>query len=207
MKLPGIEDPRILPSIGRVTRSVSILNKTTKTWTNMSETETAQAHMIDDDDNDNISGNITTTTTDVMHVVTTTSASSKSQCSYTQNSSSSKSLLSNPQTMTFGSNTQPLPPVSTKRKTITPSPIVMNRQTNPVSTTTPNSTNPTNPTNKKSKSNRILVVDDSPMCQRILIRMLQKHGFEVDTADNGVEAIEKLSIEPCLYHACLMDLR
>ena len=54
---------------------------------------------------------------------------------------------------------------------------------------------------------RVLVVDDSPICQRILVRMLNKHGYEVDTADNGLGAIEKLSIEPCLYRACLMDLR
>ena len=45
------------------------------------------------------------------------------------------------------------------------------------------------------------------MCQRILVRILQKHNYDVDTADNGQEAVDKLSIEPCLYSACLMDLR
>ena len=180
LKLQSVEDARILPAIGRLSRSVSILNKTVKTWTSMSETEVAKAHIIDDDKDDKSS---------------VSSTSSKSPVPYTLNSASSKSLLSNPQTMTFGSNTQPLPPIITNKDKSITSPVTISRRTI------------TSCTNNSKSLSRILVVDDSPMCQRVLIRMLQKHGYEFDTADNGVEAIEKLSIEPCLYNACIMDLR
>jgi len=51
------------------------------------------------------------------------------------------------------------------------------------------------------------VVDDSPMCQRVLVRALTNNGFLTDTADNGQIACDKLLVEPCMYDCVLMDLR
>jgi CheY-like chemotaxis protein len=54
---------------------------------------------------------------------------------------------------------------------------------------------------------RVLIVDDSPMCQRVLAKILTNKGCDIDTAANGKEACDKLFIEPCLYDVVLMDLR
>ena len=51
------------------------------------------------------------------------------------------------------------------------------------------------------------MVDDSSLCQKILVKVLQKIGIEVDLANNGQEAIELLRIPPCGYLAVFMDLR
>ena len=59
----------------------------------------------------------------------------------------------------------------------------------------------------EEKALRVLVVDDSPLCQRVLTRILVKHGFDTDTANNGQDACDKLFIEPCVYDIVLMDLR
>ena len=59
----------------------------------------------------------------------------------------------------------------------------------------------------EDKPLRVLVVDDSPLCQRVLTRILNKHGFDTDTANNGQDACDKLFIEPCVYDIVLMDLR
>ena len=82
----------------------------------------------------------------------------------------------------------------------------VNRQNSAHSNYTDESGKSTNSVTRRSAP-RILVVDDSPMCQRVLIRILTNDGYDVDTANNGLEAVEKLSIEPCIYVACLMDLR
>jgi CheY-like chemotaxis protein len=59
----------------------------------------------------------------------------------------------------------------------------------------------------KARPLRVLVVDDSPMCQRVLVRALTNNGFLTDTADNGQTACDKLLVEPCMYDCVLMDLR
>jgi PAS domain S-box-containing protein len=50
---------------------------------------------------------------------------------------------------------------------------------------------------------RVLVVDDSPVNQRVAVRMLEKMGHVVDVADNGVGALAALG--RVRYDAVLMD--
>ena len=40
---------------------------------------------------------------------------------------------------------------------------------------------------------RVLVVDDEPMVREVLARYLAKEGFDVDTAPDGIEALEAVS--------------
>lgn len=50
---------------------------------------------------------------------------------------------------------------------------------------------------------RILVAEDHPVNQKMMTKMLEKLGCRVDTADNGIEAIEKVEHGP--YDLVLMD--
>ncbi len=50
------------------------------------------------------------------------------------------------------------------------------------------------PDSKKSRK-KILVVDDSAVIRRYLISLFQKHGYSVDFAKNGREALQKLKQE------------
>jgi twitching motility two-component system response regulator PilH len=51
---------------------------------------------------------------------------------------------------------------------------------------------------------QILIVDDSPTEAHVLKSMLEKHGFEVETAENGTEGIERAKeLKPDLI---LMDV-
>lgn len=51
---------------------------------------------------------------------------------------------------------------------------------------------------------QILIVDDSPTDAHILKAMLEKNGFEIETAENGVEGIERAKeLKPDLI---LMDV-
>lgn len=55
---------------------------------------------------------------------------------------------------------------------------------------------------------RVLIVDDSTLCQRLLSRMLVSRGFTVDTANNGLEGFSKASMhDPCLFDIVIMDVR
>lgn len=45
-----------------------------------------------------------------------------------------------------------------------------------------------------SNNKRVLVVDDDGMIRRLVERVLQREGFEVETARDGVEAIAKLEV-------------
>jgi DNA-binding NtrC family response regulator len=56
----------------------------------------------------------------------------------------------------------------------------------------------------KSKKN-ILVIDDDKSILRTLTRILQKAGYEIDIAETGKEAMEK--IEKCHYDLALVDVR
>jgi twitching motility two-component system response regulator PilH len=51
---------------------------------------------------------------------------------------------------------------------------------------------------------QILIVDDSPTEAHVLKGMLEKHGFEIETAENGTEGIERAKeLKPDLI---LMDV-
>ena len=54
---------------------------------------------------------------------------------------------------------------------------------------------------------RILVVDDSRICQKVAGKALSGLEFVIDYASNGLEACVKLSEKPLRYDAVLMDLR
>jgi DNA-binding response OmpR family regulator len=51
----------------------------------------------------------------------------------------------------------------------------------------------------------ILVIDDDKSILRTLTRILQKAGYDVDTAETGKEAMEKF--EKCQYNMTLVDVR
>lgn len=53
---------------------------------------------------------------------------------------------------------------------------------------------------------RILIVDDSLLCQRVLANTLTKMGFLIDVAHNGREACDKLVHIPCLFDAVIIDV-
>ena len=47
---------------------------------------------------------------------------------------------------------------------------------------------------------RVLVVDDEPMVREVLARYLEREGFDVDTADDGEQALERFGAQtpdPC----------
>jgi signal transduction histidine kinase/CheY-like chemotaxis protein len=52
---------------------------------------------------------------------------------------------------------------------------------------------------------RVLIVDDNPMNRMLVIKMLQKRGFETDTAENGKIAVFKVRNQN--YDIVLMDLQ
>ncbi|MEA2164572.1 MAG: hypothetical protein QOK37_2699 [Thermoanaerobaculia bacterium] len=51
---------------------------------------------------------------------------------------------------------------------------------------------------------RILIVDDDDAIRGLLCTILSRRGFAVDTARNGIEALERL--RSCVYSAMLLDL-
>ena len=48
------------------------------------------------------------------------------------------------------------------------------------------------PKNQAPAPARILVVDDDPLITRLIMDMLNVEGYEVDRAENGVAALEKI---------------
>ena len=54
------------------------------------------------------------------------------------------------------------------------------------------------------KHYKILVIDDEPGIRELLSRELVTHGYRVEAAANGQEALEK--IEPGKYQVALCDL-
>jgi signal transduction histidine kinase/CheY-like chemotaxis protein len=51
----------------------------------------------------------------------------------------------------------------------------------------------------------ILVVEDSPMNAKLMVRMLEKLGYRAVTATNGLEALNMLRLDPYRFSVCLMD--
>ncbi|MCP4139963.1 MAG: response regulator [Chloroflexi bacterium] len=58
---------------------------------------------------------------------------------------------------------------------------------------------------KKRKAETILLVEDNPVNQKVVLALLQKAGHSVDTANNGKEALEML--ENKKYGLILMDIQ
>ena len=57
----------------------------------------------------------------------------------------------------------------------------------------------------KSSEKTILVVDDDKSILRTFTRILQKSGYDIDTAETGKEAMEKA--ESRQYDLALVDIR
>jgi len=56
-----------------------------------------------------------------------------------------------------------------------------------------------------SEQVRILVIDDDESIRTTMAAILESEGYDVDTAENGKEAIEKSNID--LYKVALIDFR
>ncbi len=57
--------------------------------------------------------------------------------------------------------------------------------------------------NKPQSQIRVLVAEDHPVNQKMMVKMLEKLGCRVDSVVNGIEAVHKL--EQCTYDLVLMD--
>jgi len=58
-----------------------------------------------------------------------------------------------------------------------------------------------------SSGTRLLLVEDNPVNQRVVLAMLRKRQFRVDVASNGRQALDKLEAEVEPYHLVLMDVQ
>jgi DNA-binding response OmpR family regulator len=65
-------------------------------------------------------------------------------------------------------------------------------------------TNADNPSHDSPAPPRILIVDDDPLITELVIDMLGIEGYAVDTATNGIEALQKL--ERQRYDLIITDL-
>ncbi|MEP6961251.1 MAG: response regulator, partial [Acidobacteriota bacterium] len=54
---------------------------------------------------------------------------------------------------------------------------------------------------------RLLLVEDNPVNQRVVLAMLRKRGYRIDVANNGQEALDMLSKTPNGYQLVLMDVQ
>ncbi len=57
----------------------------------------------------------------------------------------------------------------------------------------------------EAQPGRILLVEDNLINQRVVVSLLSRRGYEVDVANNGVEALERL--EGGMYDLVLMDVQ
>jgi CheY-like chemotaxis protein len=55
-----------------------------------------------------------------------------------------------------------------------------------------------------SAARSILVVEDDPAIRRLVKMVLQREGYEIDAAADGVEAVLKLGVRP--YDVIILDL-
>jgi len=63
---------------------------------------------------------------------------------------------------------------------------------------------PDDPSSASPARGRILLVDDDPMITELVVDMLGMEGYDVDTATNGIEALQKL--ERQRYDLIITDL-
>ena len=59
------------------------------------------------------------------------------------------------------------------------------------------------PPKREPTATRLLVAEDNPVNQKLIVRLLEKLGLAADVAGNGAEAVEAFSLRP--YSAVLMD--
>lgn len=57
----------------------------------------------------------------------------------------------------------------------------------------------------KSQTKRLLIIDDEPNMRHMLQTLLTKYGYDIDTAENGVQALGL--IEESIYEFVLCDLK
>jgi CheY-like chemotaxis protein len=60
---------------------------------------------------------------------------------------------------------------------------------------------------EKKHSVRILLAEDNPVNRHLAVLILQKAGYEVEPANNGVEAIEKVMTRPGSFDMIFMDMQ
>ncbi|MFC1829937.1 response regulator, partial [Thermodesulfobacteriota bacterium] len=58
---------------------------------------------------------------------------------------------------------------------------------------------------EKSSQKRLLVIDDEENMRHMLFSLLEKHGYRVDMASDGPEALEM--VDQTLYDFILCDLK
>ncbi len=55
---------------------------------------------------------------------------------------------------------------------------------------------------------RLLLVDDMPVNRQIAVKLLERQGFAVETAENGKEAVDRVKLaDPGYYKAVIMDVQ
>ena len=83
----------------------------------------------------------------------------------------------------------------------------INATTNNISSTTTitNSNNNNNSSLKNNNKKRILIVDDEPDIIIVFKMVLEMNGFEVDTYDNALAALD--NFKPNSYGLLLLDIR
>ena len=60
---------------------------------------------------------------------------------------------------------------------------------------------------EKNQSVCILLAEDNPVNQKLIKAILGNAGYQVEVANNGKEAVEKVSASPGSYHLVFMDLQ
>ncbi|HLX39157.1 MAG TPA: hybrid sensor histidine kinase/response regulator, partial [Ktedonobacteraceae bacterium] len=78
---------------------------------------------------------------------------------------------------------------------VTPRPTTIIRESQNQQNLAPAAPHPSLPAAQQEHSKHVLVVDDSPSVRRVVGSMLKQHGWEVQMARDGVEALEMLSRE------------
>jgi CheY-like chemotaxis protein len=53
---------------------------------------------------------------------------------------------------------------------------------------------------------RVLLAEDSQGARLALVAMLRRHGYDVDSVENGAEALERLRAQPGAYALVISDL-
>lgn len=66
---------------------------------------------------------------------------------------------------------------------------------------------PTPPVHERDKVINVLLVDDAPIIQKATNRSLQREGYNVTVANNGVECLKALEDAPVRFNLVLLDIQ